>query len=280
MKATKQIVTITYAIIFITILLAGSATAITGNAVPDQTPYVGVIVLFSDIAKTQPIGYCTGFLVSPTVIVTAGHSLVNTAAVSVCFDQGPISYTIENDQIIYQGTQIIYDGTPIQYPGYVPTLAGNKEYSTSDIGLIVLDQPVAEITEFANLPTAGFADTFAARTPLTVVGYGMQTQIQPRNNGPQNSWIGTVSRNSAQVDLVPANFQGSELYLKLTANSAQDKGGIAYGDSGGPVLYSDNGVDIVVGVNAFVSSANCYGVSYHARVDNSQVLAFIHSYLT
>ncbi len=279
MKNAKQIATITATLFIIVTLLAGSATAITGNTTPDQTAYVGVIVLFADTARTQPIGYCTGFLVSPTVMVTAGHSLVSTAAVSVSFDQGPISYTIENNQIIYQGTQAIYDGTPVQYPGYIPTLEGNKEYSTSDIGLIILDQPVTEVSEFAVLPAAGLTETLAARTTLTVVGYGLQTQIQPRNQGPENSWIGTVSRNSAQVELLSSNFHGSDLYLKLTTNSAQGKGGIAYGDSGGPVIYNDNGVDVVVGLNAFVSSANCNGVSYHTKLDTSQVLTWIGSYL-
>lgn len=279
MKKARQIATITITLFVIVTLLAGSATAITGNITPDQTAYVGVIVLFADTARTQPIGYCTGFLVSPTVMLTAGHSLVNTAAVSVCFDQGPISYTIENDQIIYEGTQAIYEGTPVQYPGYVPTLEGNREYSTSDIGLIILDQPVTEVSEFAILPAAGLADTLASRTTLTVVGYGMQTQIQPPNQGPENSWIGTVSRNSAQAELLPSNFKGSDLYMKLTTNSAQGKGGIAYGDSGGPVIYNDNGEDIVVGLNAFVSSANCNGASYHTRLDVQQVLYWINGYL-
>ena len=46
-------------------LFSNTAVAITGNFQPDKTPYVGVVVLFSDTARQNPIGYCSGFLISP-----------------------------------------------------------------------------------------------------------------------------------------------------------------------------------------------------------------------
>jgi hypothetical protein len=275
MKTTK-ILTITTLILATTMaLFTAQATAITGNTIPSRTPYAGIVVLFGDAARTQPIGYCSGFLISPTVMVTAGHSLVGAQAVSVCFDQGPIAYTIENGQLTYYDISTIYTGTPLTYPAYNPTLHGNQEFQTSDIGLIILDQPVTSITEFPTLPTADITESLNKKTDLTAIGYGMQTQITPKNNGPQDSWVGTLSRNSATVQVVNTN----DLYLKLTANSAQGKGAIVFGDSGGPVIYTVNGQDVAVAVNAFVSSSNCNGVSYHTRLDTTQVLAWISSYL-
>jgi hypothetical protein len=277
---TNKLTTFTLIIaITLTATLTGTATAITGNSKPDTTPYVGVVVLFADAARTQPISYCSGFLISPTVMITAGHSLLSAQSVSVCFDQGPISYGIQDGQIVYYGAETIYNGNPVAYPGYYPTLAGNQEFQTSDIGLIILDQPVSGVTEFPTLPTAGFTDTLPKKTELTVIGYGLQDQVTPKNNGPANSWIGTVSRNSATVQLLNSNFQGSDYYLKLTADTAQGKGAIVFGDSGGPVIYQVEGQDVVVAVNAFVSSVNCNGVSYHTRLDTAQVLAWVTSYL-
>jgi hypothetical protein len=275
MKTTK-ILTITTLIIATTMaLFTTQASAITGNPTPSTEPYVGIVVMFSDAARTEPIGYCSGFLISPTVMVTAGHSLVGAQAVSVCFDQGPIAYTIQNGQITYYGTSTIYTGTPITYPTYKPTLHGNQEFQTSDIGLIILDQPVTTVTEFPTLPTTDFTEALNKKTDLTAIGYGMQTQIKPKNNGPQTSWVGTLSRNSATLQIVNTN----DLYLKVTANNAQGKGAIVFGDSGGPVIYTVNGQDVAVAVNAFVSSSNCNGVSYHTRLDNTQVLAWISRYL-
>ena len=152
MKIIKKATLAIFTALIILATFSGGVYGITGNYHQDSTPYVGVVVLFSDTARQQPIGYSSGFLLSPTVMVTAGHSLINAAAVSVCFDKGPISYSIENGKIVYQGTSAIYNGVPVPYPGYVPVMSGNKEFSTSDIGLIILDQPVSGITVFPTLP--------------------------------------------------------------------------------------------------------------------------------
>jgi hypothetical protein len=268
--------TITVSILLCAPLFFSTATAVTGNFEPDSTPYVGIAVLFSDAARQQPFGYCSGFLLTPTVMVTAGHSLLGAEAVSVCFDQGPISYAIQNGQIIYHGADTIYTGAPVTYPQYIPAFSGNQEFSTSDIGLIILDQPVTSITEFPVLPQEGLTETLAAKTDLTVIGYGMQTQTNPRNNGPDNSWIGTLSRNSAQVELLKSNFKGNDCYLKLTANNGGSKGAIVFGDSGGPVIYTSDDQDIVLAVNTFANSANCKGVSYHTRIDTANILNWIN----
>lgn len=260
-------------------LVNNTTYAISGNYTPDETSYVGVIVLFSDQSRTQPIGYCTGFLISPTVMLTAGHSLVGTEAVSICFDDGPIGYEIKEGKIIYYGVTKVYEGTPVVYPNYNPTLAGNQEFATSDVGLIILSEPAEEISVFPELPEENFADTLQARTDLSVIGYGLQYQITPKKNGIENSWVGTVSRNSAIVQLVNNNFAGGDKYLKLTANNGQDRGRIAFGDSGGPVIYSSGDQEIVLAVNAFVSSANCRGVSYHTRLDIQQIQDWIDGYL-
>jgi hypothetical protein len=76
--------------------------------------------------------------------------------------------------------------------------------------------------------------------------------------------------------MLAANFEGSEKYLKLTANPSQGKGAVAFGDSGGPVIRNVDGQDIVVAVNAFISSDNCNGVSYHTRLDVPEVLDWIN----
>jgi hypothetical protein len=209
-------------------LLFSPTYAITGNSTSDSTPYIGVVVLFSDAARQQPIGYSTGIFISPTVVLTAGHSTLGVAAVSVCFDQGPISYSIQNGQIVYSGDSPVYNGIPIPYPAYAASVIagstnGNKQFSTSDVGVIILDRPVTDVTEFATLPPVGIVDTLPIKTNLQVVGYGVQEQITPKNNGPYNSWVGSISRNTAIVQLLSTSFQGSDDYIRCTANPVKTK---------------------------------------------------------
>jgi len=270
-----------YALIVLS-LFTSTAYGISGNFTPDSTPYVGVVVLFSDTARTNPIGYCSGFLVSPTVMLTAGHCTFGAAAVSVCFDKGPIDYSIQNGKIVYSGKEIIYAGRPLTYPEYTRSvLAGtnNGEHilSCSDLGLIILNKPVKGVTNFPTLPQTGFVDTIDIKTNLNEVGYGAQFQVTPKDNGIINSWEGTLSCNTATAQLVSGSFAGSDKYLRLTANPSQGKGGIAFGDSGGPVLYqaNDGNPSTVLAVNAYVDNSNCAGVTYHTRIDTPQVLAWI-----
>jgi len=61
----------------------------------------------------------------------------------------------------------------------------------------------------------------------------------------------------------------------VTANPADGKGGIAFGDSGGPVLKA--GTNVVLGVNTFVMNYNCAGVAYAQRVDLAEIQQWIGS---
>ena len=281
MKPAKKITLAILTALITLVTLSSTVYGITGNYQPDSTPYVGVVVLFNN--EGNVIGYCSGVLISSTIILTAGHSTFEAASVSVCFDKGPISYTIQNGQIILPDTVKIYTGTPITYPEYSLSVLrgpnkGNSLYSSSDVGLIVLDQPVTEVTTYAVLPSENRAEGLQTKTNLQVLGYGVQTQITPKNYGVENSWVGTISCNSAQSQLVSGNFAGSDKYLKLTANPSQGKGGISFGDSGGPVLYkaNDDSPMVVLAINAYVTNSNCAGVTFHTRIDTAPVLAWIY----
>lgn len=283
MKPTRLATFTVLSALVLVAAFGSSAYGITGNFSANSYPYIGVVVLFEDVARQIPIGYSTGFLISPTVMLTAGHSCVNVAAVSVCFDKGPISYTIENGKIIYSTSEPIYNGIPKAFPEYTSSLrnsAGSQAFSTSDIGVIVLDKPVDGITTFPALPDAGFIKSLPVETGLTINGYGAQYQTTPKSNDIQNSWGGSLSCNSAQANLLSINFEGSDKYIRCSANPGQGKGGVAFGDSGGPVLLKmTDEKEIVLAVNAYVNNANCAGVTYHTRVDDPQMLSWINSFL-
>ncbi|HSV48956.1 MAG TPA: trypsin-like serine protease [Candidatus Acidoferrales bacterium] len=258
----------------------GTTLAITGNSQPDTTRYTCIIVQYSDAERTQPISYSTGVLISPNIVLTAGHCVVGGQAVSVCFDQNP-TVTVTQTGLSYSTDQPIYNGVGVAYPQYILSLLAGAKPSealqTSDVGLIILDQPVTEVTSYPSLPEGGLADNLSTGTKLQVIGYGVQEQITPRNS--DKTWVGTFTLNTATVKLLSNNFQGSNNYIKCSANQAQGKGGIAYGDSGGPAIYSNNGENVVLAINAYVNNANCAGVTFHTRIDNPQVLNWISGYM-
>ena len=126
---------------------------------------------------------------------------------------------------------------------------------------------------FATLPTPGLVDTLAMRTSVDIVGYGVQGFVR---GGGQPSQIFTFSRFFAPSELVQSNNVASGEFIKLTANPAQGKGGLCFGDSGGPDILG--GTDIILAVNSYVTNGNCAGVTYSNRVDLPDILSFINSF--
>jgi hypothetical protein len=97
-------------IVALLLAVTGTAVAIT-NGQPDdgQHPYVGLIVF--DVGGT-PTHRCSGALLSPTVVLTAGHCTDGTSAARVWFDevvQGNLQYPFSGDTS--------YDGTSYTNPG-------------------------------------------------------------------------------------------------------------------------------------------------------------------
>ena len=71
-------------------LAASPAHAITGRFVDDnQHPFVGLVVFYD--AQGEFSGRCSGALVSPSVLVTAGHCIVGVSSARVYFQQDAVS---------------------------------------------------------------------------------------------------------------------------------------------------------------------------------------------
>ena len=111
------------------------------------------------------------------------------------------------------------------------------------------------------------------RTSVDIVGYGVQGFVR---GGGQPGQIFTFTRFFAPSELVQSNNVASREFIKLTANPAQGKGGLCFGDSGGPDILG--GTDIVLAVNSYVTNGNCAGVTYSNRVDLPDILSFINSF--
>jgi hypothetical protein len=283
----KKTLTVAVALLILVVGTAGIAGAITnGQPDGDNHPYVGLLVF--DYAPGAPGWRCSGALIAPDVVLTAGHCTDGAVAARIWFDED-VTY----DNIPYPlypfggpGSGAI-EGTPYTNPKYRseenPYGGGNglPAFSYRDVGIVVLAEPV-DMDEMAELPEAGLADTLKNKTGVDLVGYGVQVQAQiPGNELPQpppyNRWTGPRVRLYAPSEMVSGNFVFSPEYLRLSMNPGGGTGGSCFGDSGGPDLLG--GTNTVLAVNSFVTNINCSGVGYSSRVDIPEVLEWINSFL-
>ena len=271
------------------VVLGGSTTALAiTNGTPDGTnhPYVGLLVF--DTAPGQPAWRCSGSLISPTVVLTAGHCTDGAVAARVWFQPDVTAAQVPPPLYPFGGAGSgATEGTPYTNPKYLsdenPYGGGNglPAFSYRDVGIVVLDEPV-DVGGFAALPPAGKVDSLANKTPVDFVGYGVQYQAQvPGNLVPQPPpfyrWTGPRIRMYAPSELVSGKFVHSAEFLRLALNPGGGSGGTCFGDSGGPDLLG--GTNMVLGVNSYVTNVNCGGVGYSSRIDIPEVLTWIDGFL-
>ena len=266
---------------------AGVASAVTnGQPDGDNHPYVGLLIF--DYAPGQPGWRCSGSLIAPTVVLTAGHCTDGAVAARVWFDSDVTYDSVPFPLYPFGGPGSgAVEGIPYTNPDYRspdnPYGGGNglPAFSYRDIGIVVLSEPVY-MDEYAVLPEAGLVDTLKNKTPVDFVGYGVQYQLQiPGNQLPQpppfNRWTGPRIRMYAPSELVSGKFIHSPEYLRLAMNPGGGSGGTCFGDSGGADFLG--GTNTVLGVNSYVTNVNCTGVGYSARVDVPEILAWIETFM-
>jgi hypothetical protein len=245
---------------------AAPAGAVT-NGEPDngRHPYVGLAVF--DV-NGRPSHRCSASLLSPTLVLTAGHCTDGTSAARVWFAENVQT----NPEYPFSGTTS-FDGVAHTYPDFcIGCGSGLPGFAFRDVGVIVLTEPVptAVVSSYASLPTAGVVDTLPNKADVDLVGYGVSVDL--RGGGPP-VWTGPRVRLFAPTELVSGKFTHAAEFLRLTANPGGGSGGTCFGDSGGPDLLG--GTATVLAVNSYVTTGNCTGVTYSQRVDIPAVLSWI-----
>lgn len=233
-----------------------------------EHPYVGLIVFYTEDGTPQ--WRCTGTLISPTVVVTAGHCTELNGPARIWFD--------ENVQAIaeypFSGGDS-YTGRAYTYPGWQ---GGLFLPDTGDAGVVVLDEPVTGVGDLPTLAPAGYLDNLATQrgkkdTTFEVVGYGLQS-VKPVESTLR-------VRLKANVHLVNLRSSLTDGYNLHTSNNPGQgnggPGGTCFGDSGGAIFAGDHQI---VAVNSFVLNANCAGASFGYRLDRPEVRDWVLSFVS
>ena len=229
-------------------LLAGSPASAVTNGQPDGGghPNVGALVVERPGSGKAPA--CSGTLVAPTVFLTAGHCTAGLDRVWVTFDSvlDPSSWTL--------------------LPGTARTdpLFGHDRSDLHDLGVVLLDRPVAEIAPAA-LAAAGAMESAVRSTSFTAVGYGYNDRA---TGGGQPRFLYDGVRRVASSPFVAL----TGAWLKLS----QRGGGVCFGDSGGPRFDS---AGTLVAVTSGGGSA-CEGLSWSYRLDTPSARRFLATFVS
>jgi len=278
--------TLSLAVLALTAVFASPAAAITGNYEEDFVhDYVGLLVFYTDDEPMSedhdPFSHrCSGSLISPTVIVTAGHCTEGVDFGRAYFLQA-VGPNYSPDSFGGLGGDET-TGYPYEQ-GLTFSVADNYGFDgfatypdTHDAGVVVLDAPYNPPSgTFGILPTAGVVDAIAAEAGsngkkdvrFRTVGYGLLDQDPVADPGDRE-------RLTAVGYLIEGNSGVTEFNLKTTANPSKGKGGSCNGDSGGPVLIE--GTNILAAVVSFGMNPQCKGQDYSYRLDRTPVLDWIN----
>jgi hypothetical protein len=212
------------------------------------------VVLF-DVTGTQG-GDCTAEFISPTVLLTAAHCVLDDNSQPLSGVQYRIymgndfSQVKDSDWIYIQPSNVHYN------PAYDGTV--------NDITVLVLDKPV-NVTPLA-FNTQPIAQSHVGDS-TRLVGYG--ATVSGSAAGGANDGFGIKREETADIVGLTTNF----VHIGKTGGQACD------GDSGGPALMTINGVETLIGVDSYSNlKVNCTGGDYYQRVDTQ--LAFIMQYMT
>lgn len=264
------------------------AAAITWGA-PDNDDHPNVVAL---LFVQNGIGFfsCSGTLLTPYVVLTAGHCTEGSGEVNnVTYVRNApdIDAVIASERPGFPSTTAWLDATwtrgqAVPHPQY-------DDYAefpnTFDIGLILLERPIY-VSQYGAMPSAGQFDYLRksrgkiSERQARIVGYGLQGRIPAFAGDDFVRYAGT----SAVTGLAVSDTIGEQNF-KFTNNPGKGSGsgGTCSGDSGGPAFYIDpaSGLEthIVMAINSFGIAPNCNGNDYQFRTDIGAAQDFVLPYL-
>jgi len=212
-----------------------------GNATEDNADAEVVGILFAENGEQEAGHLCTGSLIAPRVVLTAGHCTLNGTSGEV-----------------FVGTTAATATEAAEITTFIPHPSYNPQTLANDIGIVVLAKPLTTIRTLAvnRTPFEQLIDVTAGQPTIKMVGYGATSRDAKGN---------TTGVGTKRVGLtLMKSFTATTFFVSAATNIGGSTA--CGGDSGGPAFINTTRGWLLIGTESNGDTA-CQVGTNKMRVD-------------
>jgi secreted trypsin-like serine protease len=236
-------------------------TGATGADVASNGRFSAIVAVFATDAQGTRL--CTGTLIAPNWVATAGHCLADTNDASQAIAPANVFIAANVTSVATAGDHLVGAVSTHVHPGFSWTNA------SWDAALIELESNVPT-TPFALPDPNRSADSYSVGTSDNVAGFGRSQATNSSSSGTLRSGRLEQVNSAACTQYNPGSAPYSDCYLPGSGRQAT-----CFGDSGGPLLrYDTNGATVLWGITSTgpdpcdAATGGAFAPSFETRVSS------------